>query len=368
MQKASGAEVPLSRVEIDDEIRARVLAALESGRYILGPECKAFEAELAAYFGRRHCALVANATSGLQLALTAHGVAAGDEVLVPAHTAFPTIEAVFATGATPVFLDVDATATVDPGPIDALVTPRTKAIVPVHLYGHSCDMDPILEIARRRGLVVVEDCAQAHGAKYRGRKVGSIGASGVLSFYPSKNLPVPGDGGAVLTDDDAVATRVRMLRDHGRREKLTHEIVGFNMRFNDLQAAAGRIFLRRLDANNDARRRAAARYRELLEGLPLGLPEERAWTRHVNHLFVVRTPQRDELARHLASRGVQTGVHYPVPNHLQPGTIARLGRTRALPVTEALCPEILSLPVFPSIRDDEIDRVAHAVREFFAGR
>lgn len=365
-QESAPAQVPLSRVEIDDEIRSRVMAAVDSGKYILGPECKAFESELAAWFGRRHCVLVANATSGLQLVLMAHGIGAGDQVLVPSHTAFPTVEAVYDAGATPVFLDVDATATIDTSWIEPRITPRTKAIVPVHLYGHPCDMDAVLDVAKRHSLRVIEDCAQAHGARYRDRKVGSIGDAAVLSFYPSKNLPVLGDGGAVMTDDAEIATRLRMYRDHGRREKLTHEIVGYNMRFNDLQAAVGRVFLRRLDANNDVRRRTAARYRELLAGLPLELPVERPYAHHVYHLFVVRTPRRDALAKHLAARGVQTGIHYPLPNHLQPGSIERLGRTEALPRTEALCPEILSLPVFPSITDAEVERVGRAVREFFA--
>jgi dTDP-4-amino-4,6-dideoxygalactose transaminase len=365
MTPPNAAPVPLSRVAIDDEIRARVMAAVESGQYILGPECKAFERELAAYFGRKHCVLVANATSALTLTLMAHGVGPGDEVLAPAHTAFPTIEAIFDAGATPVFLDVDETATLDPAWIEPRITQRTKAIVPVHLYGHPCDMDAVLEIAGRRGLTVIEDCAQAHGATDRGRKVGSLGASAILSFYPSKNLPVLGDGGAALTDDDEVAKKLRMLRDHGRRDKLTHEIVGFNMRFNDVQAAVGRVFLARLDANNDVRRRTASAYRELLAGLPLGMPRERDGARHVYHLFVVRTPRRDALAKHLAERGIQTGVHYPLPNHVQPATLSRLGLTVSLPRTESFCREILSLPVFPSITDDEIGRVAAAVRSFF---
>lgn len=358
-------QVPLSRVAIDAEIRARVAAAVDSGQYILGPECKAFEKELAAYFGRRHCVLVSNATSGITLTLMAHGVGAGHEVLVPAHTAFPTIEAIFDAGATPVFLDVDDTATLDPSWIEPRITARTKAIVPVHIYGHPCDLETITDVARRSGLVVIEDCAQAHGAMDGGRKVGAVGESAVLSFYPSKNLPVLGDGGAVLTDDDVVAKTLRMLRDHGRRDKTTHEIVGFNMRFNDLQAAVGRVFLARLDANNDVRRRTAQRYRELLAGLPLQLPTERVGTRHVYHLFVVRTPRRDALSKHLAERGVQTGVHYPLPNHLQPATLSRLGRGEPLPKTEKLCGEILSLPIFPSITDDEVRHVAAAVTDFF---
>lgn len=359
--------VPLSRVEIDDEIRARVAAALDGGQFILGPECRAFEKELAAWFGRRHAVLCSNATAGLTLALLSMGVAHGDEVLVPSHTAFPTIEGIFDAGAMPVFLDVDDTATCDPRWIEPRITSRTKVVLPVHLYGQPADMDAIVAVARRRGIAVLEDCAQAHGAMHHGRKVGTIGAAGVLSFYPSKNLPVPGDGGAVLTDDDGIAARMRMLRDHGRRDKHVHEVVGFNMRFNELQAAAGRVFLRRLDANNGARRRIAARYDAELADLPLGRARVREGSHHVYHLYVVKTPRRDALAAHLAECGVQTGVHYPLPTHRQPGTLARPEvRREELPATDALVDEILSLPVFPSLTDAEQSRVIAGVRSFFA--
>ena len=358
--------VPLSRMAIDDEIRARVAAALDGGQYILGPECKAFEKELAEWFGSRHAVLCANATSGLAFALMAMGIADGDEVLVPSYTAFPTIEAIFNAGGVPVFLDVDDTATLDPAWIEPRITPRTKAILPVHLYGQPVDMDALMEVASRHGIPVLEDCAQAHGAEHRGRKVGTIGVAGVLSFYPSKNLPVPGDGGAVLTDDDAIATRVRMLRDHGRRDKYVHEVAAFNARFNDLQAAAGRVLLRRLSANNEARRRIASRYDAELAGLPLGRPRRRDGAHHVYHLYVVTTPHRDALAKHLAERGVQTGVHYPLPAHRQPGTLAHSEvRRERLPRTDALADEILSLPLFPSLTEAEQEHVIASVRSFF---
>lgn len=362
-------KVPLSRVTIDDEVKARVLAAVESGQYILGPECKAFEKELAEWFGRSHCVLVNSATSGLLLTMQALGIGPGDEVLAPAHTAFPTIEAIYLAGATPVFLDIDDTATLDPTWLEPRVTARTKAIVPVHLYGHPCDLDVIQEVAQRHGLAVLEDCAQAHGARFRDRKVGTFGTAGVLSFYPSKNLTVLGDGGAVLVDDPVLAKRLRMLRDHGRQDKYTHEIVGWNLRFNEIQAAAGRVFLRRLQDMNDARRAVAARYRERLANLPLALPTESKLAHHVYHLFVVRTPERDALAEHLAAEGVQTGIHYPVPNHLQPATLSRPRvRAESLPKTEAWVKEILSLPIFPGMSDAEVEKVTSSVRSFFAGR
>ena len=358
--------IPLSRVEIDDEIRERVRAALDSGRYILGPECQAFERELAAWFGCEQAVLVSSATAALMLGLLSLGVGEGDEVLVPSHTAFPTVEAVFQTGATPVFVDTDASATLDPEALEPLVTARTKVILPVHLFGQACDLDPILAVARRHGLEVLEDCAQAHGAAYRGRRVGSFGRAAALSFYPSKNLTVFGDGGALLTSDRGIAEQVRMLRDHGRRSKFTHDVVGWNLRFNELQAAAGRVLLRRLDALNGARRRIAARYRELLADLPLRLPEERKYAHHVYHLFVVRTERRDALAAFLGERGIETGIHYPVPCHLQPATLGRRVRAAALPETERAAREILSLPLYPSLPDAGVVRVAEAVRAFFA--
>lgn len=361
--------VPLSRVEIDDEIRARVIAAVDSGQYILGPECKALEKELAAWAGRAHCVLLANATSGLILTMDALGIGPGDEVLAPAHTAFPTIEAIFQTGATPVFLDIDESYCLDPAWIEPRITARTKAIVPVHLYGHPCDLDAIGDVARRHGLQVLEDCAQAQGAEWREQRVGRYGVAGVLSFYPSKNLPTLGDGGAVLTDDAGLAAKLRMLRDHGRQEKLTHAVVGWNLRFNEIQAAATRVLLGRLDASNEGRRRIAARYAEGLGGLPLQLPQQGKFAKHVYHLYVVRTPERDALQKHLKERGVQTGIHYPVPNHLQPATLGRSGvRSEALPRTEAACREILTLPCWGGMKDEDADYVAEAVRSFFAGR
>ncbi|HVP29504.1 MAG TPA: DegT/DnrJ/EryC1/StrS family aminotransferase [Myxococcota bacterium] len=363
-------KIPLSRVTIDDEVKAAVLRAVESGQYILGPESKAFEKELAAYFGREHCVLVSSATAGLMLSLQALGIGPGDEVLAPSQTAFPTIEAIFLAGATPVFLDTDDSACLDPAWIEPRITPRTKAILPVHLYGHPCDLDVLQEVVKRHNLVLLEDCAQAHGAEWRGKRVGSFGRAGVLSFYPSKNLTVLGDGGAVVTDDAGLAARLRMLRDHGRRDKYRHEIVGWNLRFNELQAAAGRVFLRRLDAMNEGRRRVAARYARQLEGGPVRLPTEHKLAKHVYHLFVVRTPDdadRDALAKHLAAEGIQTGVHYPLPNHLQPATLnQRAVRAEALPHTEAWVERILSLPCFPDMSDAEVDRVAAEIRRFYA--
>jgi dTDP-4-amino-4,6-dideoxygalactose transaminase len=356
-------QIPLSRPPVDDDVKQAVLAAIESRQYILGPECKAFEAELARYVGVRHCVLSNSATAGLWLTLRAFGVKAGDEILVPSHTAFPTIEAICFADATPVFVDVDDWYTLDPADAAAKVTPRTVGIVPVHLYGQPVDVTAVRELASRLGVWVLEDCAQAHGAAWQGKRVGGFGRAGVFSFYPSKNLTVMGDGGAVVTDDDEIAARCRRLRDHGRLNKDVHAEIGFNLRFNDIQAAIGRVLLRRLDAMNDRRRELAARYDKGLAGLPLELPRERTGAHHVYHLYVVRTPRRVELAAHLKARGVQTGVHYPVASHRQPA-VERFVQG-ALPVTERLVNEILSLPISAGHTEDEIDAVVDAVRSFF---
>src|SRR6266566_119794 len=261
--------IPLSRPPVDDELKAAVIAAVESGQYILGPECKAFEREFAAYNGATHAVLTTNATAALWMVIKAFGAKAGDEVLVPSHTAFPTVEAICFAGVTPVFVDIDETYTVDVKDAAAKVTPRTVGFIPVHLYGHPANLAAVQELCAKHKLWLLEDCAQAHGSTWQGKKVGSFGRAGAFSFYPSKNLTVMG---------------------HGRQSKDIHVEIGFNLRFNDIQAAVGRVFLRRLDAMNDHRRKLAARYTAGLAGLPLVLPAETRGARHVYHLYVVRTP------------------------------------------------------------------------------
>jgi dTDP-4-amino-4,6-dideoxygalactose transaminase len=356
-------QIPLSRPLVDDEIKQAVLAAIDSRQYILGPQCREFEAELARYVGARHCILSNSATAGLWLTLRALGVKGGDEILVPSHTAFPTIEAICFAEATPVFVDADRYYTMDADDAAAKATPRTVGLMPVHLYGQPVDLDAIRELGTRLGVWVLEDCAQAHGAAWKDKKVGAFGRASVFSFYPSKNLTVMGDGGAVVTDDDEIAARCRRLRDHGRLNKDLHAEVGFNLRFNDIQAAIGRVLLGRLDAMNERRRALAARYDRALAGLPLTLPAERPDARHVYHLYVVRTPRRTELAAFLKARGIQTGIHYPVPTHRQPAVERFAGP--ALPATERLVEEILTLPISAGHSDAEIDTVAAAVRAFF---
>jgi dTDP-4-amino-4,6-dideoxygalactose transaminase len=356
-------QIPLSRPPVDDEVKQAVLAAMDSRQWILGPECKAFEAELARYVGVAHGVLTNSATAALWLTLRALGVKAGDEVLVPSHTAFPTIEAICFAEATPVFVDVDDYYTLDAADAAAKVTPRSVGVVPVHLYGQPVDLPAVRELASKFGLWLLEDCAQAHGADWNGKKVGSFGRAAVFSFYPSKNLTVMGDGGVITTDDDEIAARCRRLRDHGRLNKDVHSEIGFNLRFNEIQAAIGRVLLRRLDAMNERRRALAARYDRALAGLPLATPRVRPEARHVYHLYVVRTPRRTELAAYLKERGIQTGVHYPVASHRQPA-VERFSPP-SLPATERLVDEILTLPISAGHTDAEIDAVAAAVRAFF---
>src|SRR5690242_11728467 len=358
--------VPLSRPPVDDEIKAAVVAAIDSRQYILGPECQAFEQELARYLGTRHAVLTSSATAAIWMALKAFGVKPDDEVLAPSHTAFPTIEAICFAGARPVFVDVDDSYTVDVADAEAKVSARTVGFVPVHLYGHPADVEGVRGLCAERRLWLLEDCAQAHGAAWQGRKVGTFGRAGVFSFYPSKNLTVMGDGGLLVTEDDDVAARGRRLRDHGRVNKDVHAEVGFNLRFNDLQAAVGRVLRRRLEAMNEHRRALAARYRAGLAGLPLELPREAPGARHVYHLYVVRTPHRDALARFLKARGIATGIHYPVASHQQPAV--EVFSPPALPRTERLVGEILTLPLSAGHREAEVDEVIAAVQEFYRAR
>ena len=355
--------VPLSRPPVDDEIKQAVLAAIDSRQYILGPQCRQLEAELAGTTGVKHAVLTSSATAALWLALRALGAKAGDEVLVPSHTAFPTVEAICVAEATPVFVDVDEFYTLDMRDAEAKATPRTVGMVPVHLYGQSVDLAAVERLASRLGLWILEDCAQAQGAEWAGRRVGSFGRAAVFSFYPSKNLPGMGDGGAILTSDDEIADRCRRLRDHGRLDKNVHAELGFNLRFSELQAAALRVLLPRLDAMNDRRRALARRYAHGLADLPVVLPAEREQARHVYHLYVVRTPRRAELAAFLKERGIQTGIHYPVPTHRQP-PVEHLAPP-PLPRTEQLVDEILTLPMSADHADEEIDQVVAAVRAFF---
>jgi dTDP-4-amino-4,6-dideoxygalactose transaminase len=338
-----------------------------SGRYLFGPEVAAFEQEFAAFVGTRHCVAVDSGLDALGLVVEACGLSAGDEVIVPGHTFVATWLAARRAGATPVPVDVDpGTFDLDPALVDAAVTPRTRMIVPVHLYGRPAAMAELGASAARHGIFVLEDAAQAHGARLRGTRVGGLGDAAAWSFYPSKNLGAFGDGGAVTTDDAALAERLRMLRDYGSSEKYRHELAGVNSRMDELQAAVLRVKLAHLDAWNDRRRAVAARYLDGLAGTGLVLPAVPLDAEHVWHLFVVRSPRRDELRAALAEAGIETGIHYPCAPHRQP-VFADLGIDPAtLPVSERLQHEVLSLPIGPHLADEQVDHVVDRIRAFDA--
>jgi dTDP-4-amino-4,6-dideoxygalactose transaminase len=350
---------------IEQEVRQAIEEVLASSRFILGPQGAAFEEEFAAYLGAGHAVGVASGTDAIHLALRAVGVGSGDEVITAANTCVPTVAGISATGATPVLIDADPrTFTMDPGQLEAAITPRTKAIVPVHLYGHSCDMAPILETAQTHGIAVVEDCAQAHGAAYRGKRCGTFGQAAAFSFYPTKNLGAYGDAGAVVTSDARVADAVRKLRNYGEEQRYYHSVKGFNSRLDEIQAAILRVKLRHLDGWNEARRDRADAYRRRLEGLPVTLPFEARWAKHIYHLFVIRSDQRDALQAHLRREGISTLMHYPVPIHLQKA-YADLGLSKgAFPEAEQACNEVLSLPMYPELPFEAIEGAAKAIARF----
>jgi dTDP-4-amino-4,6-dideoxygalactose transaminase len=348
------------------ELDAAVRRVLDSGWFILGPEVEAFERELAARLGARHAVAVGNGTDALQLGLRALGVGPGDEVITADISAAFTPLAIVQAGARPVFVDVEpGTLNLDPSLLERALTPRTRAIVPVHLYGHPADMDPLLALAERKGLFVLEDACQAHGATYRGRPVGTLAGErggGALSFYPTKNLGALGDGGAVLVNDERLAESLRRLRNGGQSSRYRHESFGVNSRLDELQAAILRVGLAQLGAWTARRRELAARYLRELDGCGLTLPREQPYAGAVFHLFVVRHPRRDALLAALAEAGVGTLIHYPVPLHLQPAFGELGGRPGQLPVAEQACAEILSLPLHPGLTDEQAEIVIAAVR------
>jgi dTDP-4-amino-4,6-dideoxygalactose transaminase len=357
-------KIPLSKVFYNKEVRDAAIHALESGRYILADECEAFEAELAAHTGTKQAVLCSSWTAGVFMLHEAMGLRAGDEVLAPSHTAFPSIEPMIHWDAKPIFIDIDDTYCLDPDQLEAAITPRTVGILPVHLYGHPANLDRVFEIARKHHLWVIEDCAQAQGAKYNDRTVGSMGIASGFSFFPSKNLTVMGDGGCICTNDGALAEKIRKLRNHGRRDKYTHETPGYNLRFNEVQAAIGRVGLRHLDALNEHRRTVAARYNERLANI-VRTPVEKSWGTAVYHMYVIAAPRRDALATFLQERGIATGIHYPVANHMQPAITKRFDRLPQLPRTEQAVGEILSLPIYGELPLADVDYVCDCIAQFY---
>ena len=352
---------------IKSEIDAAIQNIITKSAFVGGDEVRRFEAEFAAYCEARACVGVGNGTDALYLALRALGIGPGDEVITVAHTFIATSEAISMTGATPIFIDVtEDTMLMDPALIEAAITPKTKAIVPVHLYGQSCDMDAIMEIARKRGLKVVEDAAQAHGGRWRGQRVGSIGDAATFSFYPGKNLGAFGDAGAVVSQDEELIERIRMLANHGRLEKYTHKMEGVNSRLDGMQAAILRVKLRHLDEWNAKRRQIADAYRDQLTDRGLTLPTVHENAEPVWHLFVVRTGERERLQSLLKEEGIATGIHYPVPLHEQPAYEDRRA-SYSLPVTERAARAVVSLPMYPELSQEQIEAICSAVTSAFAG-
>jgi dTDP-4-amino-4,6-dideoxygalactose transaminase len=357
----------LKRVNAPHEaaIREAIGRVIDSGWYVLGAETEAFEREFAAYCEVPYCIGVANGLDALHLVLRAYGIGEGDEVIVPSNTFIATWLAVSQAGATPVPVEPEPhTHNLDPARVEAAVTPRTRAIMPVHLYGQPADMDPLLDIARRHGLKVVEDAAQAHGARCHGRRTGGLGDAAGFSFYPGKNLGALGDGGAITTRDGELAAKLRKLRNYGSSVKYQHDVAGVNSRLDEIQSAVLRAKLPQLDAENAARARVAAQYLEALSGLPLQLPHVPAGLEPAWHLFVVASPERDALQAHLKACGIGTLVHYPTACHLQ-GAYAGQAWP-ALPVAERLQSQVLSLPMAPYLSAGDVQAVASAIRGFYS--
>jgi len=360
-------KIPLSKCFVNPEVEEAALRAIRSGQYILGKESQAFEAELAAHTGAATAVLGSSCTMIVYLLHQLQGVGPGDEIIVPSHTAFPSMEPLIHLGARPMFADIDDTYVMDLAHVESLITPRTTGIIGVHLYGHPLDNDRLLAIARRHHLWVIEDCAQAQGARYKGKTVGSMGDFGAFSFFPSKNLTVLGDGGCICTNNVQAAERLRMLRNHGRQGKYDHEFPGYNVRFNEINAAIGREMLRHLDGFNEVRRKIAAHYDGRLKGV-VQTPPVREWAAPVYHMYVVRAPKRDDLQKFLKEKNIETGIHYPRPNHLQPAVAGLFPNIPKLPRTEEAVKEILSLPIHGEMTLDTADKVCDAIGEFYGGK
>jgi len=348
------------------ELDAAIARTLDNCSFCLGPDVVEFERDFAKLIGTKHCVGMNSGTSALHIAMILLGIKPGDEVIVPAMTFIATSWAVSYVGATPVFVDVDdTTCNLDPKLVEKAITPRTKAIMPVHLYGHPADLEPLLEIAKKHNLAVVEDTAQGHCAKYKGRTVGTFGIMSGFSFSPGKNLGAAGEGGALLLNDDAMAARARALREHGSSVRYHHDEVGYNYRMEGIQGAVLGIKVKHIEAWTAARQRVARRYHDLLSDTPLKLPREAKWAESAYHLYVVRHPQRDELKKHLDTNGVGCAFHYPIPLHLQK-CYTNLGyKAGDFPIAESIGNECLSLPIYPELTDAQIERVADVVRSFF---
>ncbi len=354
-------KVSLSKMYVDEQIHQAVSRVLNSGQYVKGQELENFEQEFASLCGTKYAVGVSSGTSAILLSLMSFGIGHKDEVIVPSLTFIATATPAKLLGATIIYADIDPEIyTIDPIEVERKISPRTKAIIPVHLYGHPCDMGPLNELAKAYNLRVIEDACQAHLATYKGSRIGSLGDIGCFSFYPSKNMTVLGDGGMITTNDAELAQKVKMLRDHGRTQKYVHDLLGLNCRLSELHAAIGREQLRHLAEWNKRRRDIATRYNTLLQDCDMAIPVERVWAKHVYHMYVIRARQRDELASHLKERGIETGIHYPVPVHQQPCLRSNVH----LPITEKYVDEILSLPMHAQLSNEEVEYVAAEVQNY----
>jgi dTDP-4-amino-4,6-dideoxygalactose transaminase len=352
--------------KIKNEIDNAIFKAVNDGDFILGKELRAFEKEFASYCGSKFCAGVNSGTSALHLTLIALGITKGDEVILPANTFIATAFAVSYTGAKPVFVDIDRESyNMDTTKIKEKITKETKAIVPVHLYGQTADMNHVLELAKEYDLKVIEDCCQAHGALYNGKKAGSIGDIGCFSFYPSKNLGAYGDGGAIVTSDEKLLEKIHMLRNYGQKVKYHHLIKGFNDRLDNIQAAILRVKLKYLDRWNEARRKHALFYNSLLEDSDAIIPVQKDYAKHIYHQYVIRITERDNLSKYLNSKQISTSIYYPVPIHLQKAYSDLNYKKGTFPITERYANEIISLPIFPELKQEEIRYVVRNVKDFF---
>jgi dTDP-4-amino-4,6-dideoxygalactose transaminase len=349
--------------EIGEEVSQAINGVQKSGFFVLGENVKKFEEEFSKYLGAKFGIGVNSCSDALFLSVRALGISNGDEVITVSHTFIPTVDAITRNGAKPVFVDIDPrTFVMDASKLEAKISSRTKAIIPVHLYGHPVDMTPVIELAHKNDLFVIEDAAQAHGSEYLGRKVGSIGDVGCFSFYPSKNLGAYGDGGMITTSDEELANKLKKMRNYGQSIKYFHDLVGVNSRLDEIQAAILRVKLQYLDEWNERRRKTAKLYGELLTSPSVEKPVEQEYAKHVYHLYVIKHKKRDLLQKYLSQKDVQTLIHYPIPVHMQKA----YGINAKLAVTENICGKILSLPMDPWIREDEVKTIANAINEFSA--
>ncbi len=354
----------LVEMYVDDEIINAAVEVIKSKRYIKGPQARAFEEEFANYIGVKKAVSTSSGTTALWLIYDALGIKNGAEFIAPSHTFIATVTPAMHMGAKPIFADIDEeTYTIDVDDAKRKITPKTKAIVAVHLYGHPADIKPLKELAEDKGLYLIEDCAQAHGALYYGKKVGTFGDAAAFSFFPSKVITVGGDGGMAVTNNEEIGELISILHDQGRREKYTHEYLGYNFRMSEILAAIGRVQLQHLEEWLNRRNEVARLYNELLEDVVL-VPKTKEWARHAYYVYTIRARERDKLREHLKERGIATGLYYPIPVHLQPA-ITKLVPPVKLPVTEKIVDEILSLPMHPFLSEEDVQFIADKVKEFY---